>query len=386
MSPKGLAVFTILLFLLNFSSKVVKEVFFIRIYFYPSTLLKLAAVVFLLVYFIMYMKSNKFTKYIYILCAIFGIDFLLKIMQQVPVEVLYNRFYFFMKGLFFYLCVITFKDLKKEHLEKTVKTLFVVAKINLILSIFGVLLEINLFKSYPNSSRFGFNGIIAEPGIGTYFYILLATISYLKYRYQKSSYITLILMILAILLLGTKSGYLFIGILGLIHMLYLLKKQIYQVTFISILALAGYLLKDKLIQLAVNSFNFGPVLYEKHGLITFVSSKRDLLLKETVEYMNEHWSIINYLIGGMDFKIHRVEFEFIDVFLFHGVIGVCMYLLVLKKIFLTGKKKLPYTLLFLTVLLISALTGNLFFSITNSFCFIIVFLYLDKSLLVNNIE
>jgi hypothetical protein len=134
--------------------------------------------------------------------------------------------------------------------------------------------------------------------------------------------------------------------------------------------------KDKIISLVINSFSFGPFIFEKHGLITFITSKRDLLFKDSMAYIQENWNAVNYAIGGIDLKRHRVEFEFVDIFLFLGIAGLIVYILVLKKAFFTEKRDWLYTVFFITILLISSLGGNLFFSITNSFCFAIVFLYL----------
>lgn len=383
-SNKSLAIFTALLFFFNFLSKLLKEIFSVRISLYPSTVLKLSAVGLLFIYFIMYLRNKKFARYIYAIIIIFGIDLLIKIVQEVPSHVLFNRSYFFFKGIFFFLLIVGLRDFEKKDLEKPINVLFFIGKLNLALILVGALFDINLFKSYPHTDRFGFNGIMAEPGISTYFYMLLAILSYLRYRYLDYSYWTTIFMLVAIVFLGTKSGYLFIGILVLIQILYLLKKRAYQISFIAVILISGFVLKDKLIQLAINSFNFGTYLYEKHGLLTFITSKRDLLLQDTIAYINENWSAVQYITGGMDFRIHRVEFEFIDIFLFFGIIGVCLYLLLLKKTFLANKPKALYVILFLVFLFVCSLGGNLFFSTTNSFCFVVVFLYASKSLSTAN--
>jgi hypothetical protein len=145
---------------------------------------------------------------------------------------------------------------------------------------------------------------------------------------------------------------------------------------VAALIISFVVLKDKIISLAINSFSFGPYIYEKHGLITFITSKRDLLFKDAIAYIQEHWNALNYAIGGIDLKIYRVEFEFVDIFLFLGIIGTLVYILVLKKVFFHKKQDWLYTAFFLTILLISSLGGNLFFSITNAFCFAVVFSYL----------
>ncbi|MFK7747173.1 MAG: hypothetical protein AB8B65_02155 [Kordia sp.] len=344
--------------------------------FYPSTVLKIAAVVLLGIYFVLHLRNTKLATYIYILVGIFVIDFIIKVYNQEAFAVLTSRSYYFLKLIFFFLLLLALKDFKKEHLEKTINALFLIAQINLIFIVIGFLFKIDIFKSYPYTIRFGFNGIISEPGISSYFYMLLAIIAYLKYVYKKGSLVNLLFMCIGVFFLGTKSGLLFLAIIAFIHILILLKKNVYRISFVAALIISFVVLKDKIISLAINSFSFGPYIYEKHGLITFITSKRDLLLEDAIVYMKQNWNVGNYLIGGMDLKAHRVEFEFVDIFMFLGIIGLFVHILMLKKVFFHKKQDWLYTVFFITILLISSLGGNLFFSITNAFCFAVVFSYL----------
>lgn len=378
-SPKSILLFALFLFVFNFVFKIYKVVFFRSIPLYlntPSALLKLLATLLLGVYFIAYLRKEKLAKYIYILCAIFLIDILIKAYNQEVSAVIISRIYFFLKAIFFFLFIIAVKDFKKEFFEKTIQLHFLIAKINLCFIVIGFLFKINVFMSYPHTGRFGYNGMISEPGVSSYFYMLLASIAYIQYVYKKKAIINLMLMSIAILFLGTKSGFLFIAILGFIHILILLKKSMYQISFVATLIVSFIILKDKIIMLAINSFRFGPRIYEEYGLITFITSYRDLHLKEAIVYIQEHWNILNYIIGGIDLKKNRVEFEFVDIFLYQGLVGLLIYILVLKKVFFHTKQDWIFTILLFTILLISSLIGNLFFSITNAFCFVVTFLYI----------
>lgn len=375
-SSKSILIFAILLFASNFVSKLCKEVFLMEGSFYPSTVVKIAAVFLLGIYFIIHLRNDKLAKYVYILVGIFIIDFLIKVYHQEAFTVFSSKSYYFLKLIFFFLLVLALKDFKREHLEKTINILFLIAKINLIFILIGFLFKIDLFKSYPYTVRFGFNGIISEPGISSYFYMLLSIVAYLKYLYERGSLINLLLICIGVFFLGTKSGLLFLAILVFIHILILLKKNIYRLSFVAVLVTLFIIFKDKIISLAINSFNFGPYIYEKHGLITFITSKRDLLFIDAMEHIQENWNVLNYIIGGIDLRVHRVEFEFVDIFMFLGILGLSIYILTFKKVFFPKKQDWLYIVFFLTILLISSLGGNLFFSITNAFCFAVVFLYL----------
>ncbi|AXG68968.1 hypothetical protein KORDIASMS9_01187 [Kordia sp. SMS9] len=375
-SSKSILIFAILLFASNFVSKLCKEVFSMNASFYPSTILKILAVFVLGIYFVMFLRKDTLAKYVYILVGVFLVDVLIKVFHQEAFSVIMSKGYFFSKLIFFFLLAIAIKDVKKEHLEKTINALFLIAKINLIFIVIGFLFKIDIFKSYPYTDRFGFNGIISEPGISSYFYMLLAIIAYMKYIYKKGSLINLLLICIGVFFLGTKSGLLFLAILVFIHILILLKKNIYRLSFVAVLVTSFLILKDTIITLAINSFSFGPYIYEKHGLLTFITSKRDLLFIDAMTYIKEEWNVLNYVIGGIDLKMHRVEFEFVDIFLFLGITGLLVYIFILKKVFFQKKQDWLYSVLFLTIILISSLGGNLFFSITNAFCFAVVFMYL----------
>jgi hypothetical protein len=375
-SSKSILIFAIMLFFLNFVSKFCKEFFIINPSFYPSTILKLLSVVILGIYFVIHLRTHKLAKYIYVLGGIFAIDVGIKLFNQEGFHLIHSKAYFFFKLLFFFLFVIAVKDLKKEDLQKTINVLFLIAKLNILCMIIGFLFDVQFFKSYPYTDRFGYNGVISEPGISSYFYMLMGIIAYIQYIYKQGTLINLLLICVGTFFLGTKSGLLFLAILAFIHVLILLRKNVYRISFVAALITIFVVFKDKIISLVINSFSFGPFIFEKHGLITFITSKRDLLFKDSMAYIQENWNAVNYAIGGIDLKRHRVEFEFVDIFLFLGIAGLIVYILVLKKAFFTEKRDWLYTVFFITILLISSLGGNLFFSITNSFCFAIVFLYL----------
>jgi hypothetical protein len=375
-SSKSILIFASMLFFLNFVSKFCKEFFIINPSFYPSTILKLLSVVILGIYFVIHLRTHKLAKYIYVLGGIFAIDVGIKLFNQEGFHLIHSKAYFFFKLLFFFLFVIAVKDLKKEDLQKTINVLFLIAKLNILCMIIGFLFDVQFFKSYPYTDRFGYNGVISEPGISSYFYMLMGIIAYIQYIYKQGTLINLLLICVGTFFLGTKSGLLFLAILAFIHVLILLRKNVYRISFVAALITIFVVFKDKIISLVINSFSFGPFIFEKHGLITFITSKRDLLFKDSMAYIQENWNAVNYAIGGIDLKRHRVEFEFVDIFLFLGIAGLIVYILVLKKAFFTEKRDWLYTVFFITILLISSLGGNLFFSITNSFCFAIVFLYL----------
>lgn len=103
-------------------------------------------------------------------------------------------------------------------------------------------------------------------------------------------------------------------------------------------------------------------VYEKHDLITMLTSYRNLKLKENfIPVITDNWSFTNYLFGGTDFVKYRVEFELFDVFLFWGIIGSLIYfyfyftkVISFKRIVNFGKIQVVF------LLIIAMLSGTYF--------------------------
>jgi hypothetical protein len=102
-----------------------------------------------------------------------------------------------------------------------------------------------------------------------------------------------------------------------------------------------------------------------------------MLFNDAMHYIHENWNFLNYFIGGIDFNKVRVEFEFVDIFLFFGIIGIVVYTLFFKNAFFK-KNNIVYNLILSAILLISFLSGNLIVSISNTLFFCITVLYLKK--------
>ena len=68
-------------------------------------------------------------------------------------------------------------------------------------------------------------------------------------------------------------------------------------------------------------------VYQESGFITMITSYRNINLQtDFLDMIETHWGFINYLVGGTNFTKYRVEFDFIDVLLFFGIVGGSLYL------------------------------------------------------------
>lgn len=122
-------------------------------------------------------------------------------------------------------------------------------------------------------------------------------------------------------------------------------------------------MRDILLEFFQKHFNVFTRLYDEYGLITMLTSYRDLNLKKNfLPTINEKWNVINYLFGGTDFEKYRVEFEIYDIILFWGILGGVCYLYFYNRFILKVKKLSPFGKKQILFLLVIALLSGTFFN------------------------
>lgn len=365
--------FLIAIIVSNFITKIMIFEMNIHTSIYPSTCVKLALICAVILSFFFSKKSTS--VYIIVLIAAFILGILIEL-RTTEQKVILERCYYFLKHIFLFPLIPVVNSFEEKKFKKIINYLIIIGFFNTLLIIIGAVFEINIFKSYPNSSRFGYNGFLPIQGVGTFFYIFLVSISYYNIRENYNKYI-FFLFCIGSLFLGTKSIFLFL-FLVLMHYVYSIihKKSIFYLLFIVVAALSLLFIK-KISYFFLKVLNLDKQYFEENSVLTFLTSSRDKLFEQALNYISENWNILNYLIGGKAFKSIRVEFEIVDIFLFFGIIGVCIYvILIIKEFYMCNN--LIYSFLLMSCLLIAMLAGNLFSSITNIFFFVITFIFLKK--------
>lgn len=378
------SIFIFLLLLANFTTKVLYYEYNIKLSFYPSTLIKSILLLAVILQFILLKKKEKIHYYILALTGIFILEMLLHSAYEGAFSI-GSRGYYFVKYTFLFFLFPVINALDNTKINKIVNVLLWIAKINVILIVIGFLFQIDVFKSYPYTPRYGYNGILPIQGAGSYFYMFMLSIVYYRYyveykvlkKVSKKTYINMLIIVLGSLLVGTKAIFLFILLLFFIDVYFRLKQKVILISSLAIAGIVFFLFCDPIVLAMLKFLNLHESLYTDNSLLTFLTSKRDILFNDAMNYISENWNFVNYFIGGIDFNIIRVEFEIVDVFLFFGIIGMIVYALFFKNVFFK-KNQIVYNLILSSVLLISFLSGNLVGSITNSLFFCIVLLYLKK--------
>lgn len=294
-----------------------------------------------------------------------------------------NKLYNLNKYLFLFLFATAFLSFNVERRTKLLtqirNTVIAIGIVNGLFMIFGLFSQFEILKAYPNTPRFGYNGFFLKTSEASYFYILLIITTYYDYLYNKANGLLCLYFILVSFLIGTKAIWLFVVLLILIHFLYHKKKQLRYIFGIMLIIGTGvvYFFKDIFIKLVVNSFSFGPEIYNKHSFITLITSTRDLLFINTLSHLKENATYTIYLFGGINLKKHGVEFEFVDLFLFFGIVGLVVYILLIKKLFFPEPYSKHKLLLFLALICVAFFAGNFFMSIICSIFAYVIFKYMD---------
>lgn len=231
--------------------------------------------------------------------------------------------------------------------------------LNSIIVITTIVFDLPIFKTYYN--RFGSSGAFMTPSMITYFNAFALTYFLHKYINKRKNLIELILVSIVCFLTGTKA-LIFFFLLTLFHFTLLqrlyAKKSFYMFFFGLIVLLI--LLKDKITEFILVNFKPLLVVYEERGLISSLTSLRDVNFRNNFfPVISEKWSLYNFLFGGTDFEIYRVEFEIFDVFLFFGIVGMLLYLFFYFKNIMNFNKMKRFGKVQMGILMLTALiSGN----------------------------
>lgn len=287
-----------------------------------------------------------------------------------------NRYlYIFIFIAFLQLYEVSFS--RKDNFIKLFKT---VLYLNSILIIIGLMFKMELFRSYSFTSRFGYSGIFSKHGEAAYYYMFFLSILFYEYHLTNRP-INKLLKIIAIslvsILLGKKAIILFLLLLLLTHVALVLRKG-KQVAVIILTFITGlFFFIETILEEVFKLSPFWEVIYKNHDLIGALTSTRSKLFVNFINYFVPNWNVLNYLFGIGEYETHKVEFEFVDVFLFFGFTGVFVFVYFFKKYFY-NKTNIISTCLLMSILLTSFFSGALFISVTCMMFFYMVFEWINS--------
>lgn len=235
--------------------------------------------------------------------------------------------------------------------------------------------EVYFFKTYMGE-RFGYSGLLTNSSTASYFYFLSLFYFPLQYGSGFIKKITFWIALLSALLVGTKVLYLGVVLFAAVCLYFapIPKKKIWTLV-LGVLFLAGIVVFYHF------SDAFRTVLNDD-GLLSALLSYRDrLLVENTIPYVREHWTWVNYLVGGIsDFSL-RSQMDLVDVFFFWGLLGGVTYLYTYFVCYFIHRPQ-GFTLSLFVALAVTVLFAGNFFNYTT----VPLYLLLIREVISANVE
>ena len=270
-------------------------------------------------------------------------------------------------------------EFPKSFFSRTLEVIERLILLNCIFIIIGAIFDIEFFRTYPYSARFGYNGFFVKNGEVSYLHMFIFAKYYWAYI-QKNEIIwfRVLLIFIASLLIGKKIMILFLLLLFGYHLIVMSKqKKVFRVISVALIAL-GIFFGRTLFHNLLSLSSFWATIHNEYGLLGTITSTRSLNLEKSFDFISENWNLINYFFGGIDYLKYRVEFEFVDLLLYFGLLGSATYVYFIKRYFFSNE--FLFNSLLLIVLFCSSLAGGLFISVL---CMIIFYIF-SQSLKVLN--
>jgi len=281
----------------------------------------------------------------------------------------------FLKYFFFLSLILFFTEINSAKGEIKAFTLFeIILWVNNSIILISSLFGLEIFESYPGD-RWGYNGLFMASSNSTYFYIIaiLYFVIYNSKTYYKNALFWFTL--LASLLIGTKSIYLAIILIGLVLTIRLVKKLKLKVIIASF-----FLLFSAALGYIFFSTDLFSEIIKQEGWLTAILSYRDqLFIKDTIPYIQEHWETIHYFIGGLSNPYVRPQLELIDLWLYFGFLGMILYLFVFAKSYFNFSLAFYSKCLLAILFIVPFITGNFFYNASVPIYLVVLKLAIIKS-------
>lgn len=331
---------------------------------YLPIAVKLGVLVFICAYLLLYQQ-----KYFWLIAALtvsFGIG---QLFLNHPFEV--AAIGSFAKYLFFLLILVFFvKDNKQEDLQLGFLIFEYIAAANSILIILSYLFEWSIFSSY--NTRFGYLGLFMASATGTYFYCMALAYFFSRYKVKAFKKPIFYLVVVGILLLGTKTALLYLIFAFAILIITEIKsfkiKLFIGLSFLVVGCMALYFF--------LQSGIFKKITENEGWLTSILSRRNQQLIDESLPYVDENWTLINYFFGGLSEVSSRPQMEYFDLLLFFGIIGSSFYLYLIYKFgnFRYIKSNSLSFYLLLLIFVASFISGNFFYNGSTSIYFVVLIL------------
>lgn len=199
-------------------------------------------------------------------------------------------------------------------------------------------LDLPIFKSYPDSVRWGYSGFLKR-GYNVIFSTILL-IDYLnsKGSWDKMKLLKTGLVVLSIIISGTKAGLLSLGMIFYFHYGDSMHKRI----LLALSGLIGIIFLPYWIKYLIKLSPFWSATYDQSGPWGVFFSLRNENLLEFFNLIKNEYSYINWLFGGKIYPERLwVEILPIDLFGFYGLVGFIAFINLFRSVSQNLKVLIP---------------------------------------------
>ncbi|WP_142534555.1 hypothetical protein [Saccharicrinis carchari] len=237
--------------------------------------------------------------------------------------------------------------------------------------------DLSYFYTY-DGNRFGFKPPFSTQNEITFFWMIGVTYFGSVMLKEKSIKYTvsLILLLFASLILGTKAIALYLFCYSLFMFFSIKRISINQ----KILGIVLTIIAFCIFAYVSGIFSFFYVRYLDQGLLYAITSKRNLLFEQSVIPLLAQWKWYNIFIGGTYVDMPVSEMGLVDLYLFSGLIGFGLFFILLRQTIFAFTRKNAIGLFFVSqYILIGSLAGHIFSSGINAIYLAVLCYYLQQS-------
>ncbi len=258
-------------------------------------------------------------------------------------------------------------DIKLARLLQVLDWIFIA---NSVIILIGLMFNIEFFKSYPFSERFGFSGIFARVSINdvSLFYLIGNFYLFYRWKHHEINVLYFIIVFGASFFVGTKAIYLQ-NVILLVFIAVSLKEYRKQILIFGGLIITVVILSY--------NFSFWYELYKEKGILSALTSLRSDLFIERIPKAIEEMGIVNIFFGMVNPFPYFVEMDIVDLFLTLGLVGFILYIYFYYKILFQFSSKNYFAWMFVAAyFILVSVSGRYLYSGVNVIYFPLFLYYL----------
>ena len=275
--------------------------------------------------------------------------------------------------------------LHNKYPKRLLKYYKLIISINSVLIIIGLMFSSIIFTTYPSIHRFGYDGLIVAQNEASYIFIFALTTVYYRRFYLNIKEFFFWLVIISSIFVATKAVFLFLLLLISFHIIKKLSFKQIIVFLVSIILLLIAFIFSPLTYIFENSWQIFMNGYNKHGLLwALLSGRNTFIYDKMIPLINDIWIFPNYFFGGQDVSTFLIEMEFIDIFLFFGILGTVVYSFIMFNIFSYIPFNRGFKIFFILSLLAIIATAGHFFQSGIVGIHFVIFLLINQEIVKTN--